>query len=135
MALIAKHNGQEFHIGDAVRVYQRIQEDNKTRTQVFEGMVIAIRGEGKNKMFTVRRMGAAGVGIERIFPLFSPFVEKVEVRALGSVRRSKLYYIREKTPTEIAEITRRKTVQKKQVKTTSAKPAKVKGKKRVKKSK
>lgn len=109
MALLTTHKDSEFHIGDRVRVHQRIQEDNKTRTQVFEGTVIAIRGMDRNKTFTVRRIGAMGVGIERIFPLFSPFVERVEVKAEGHVRRSKLYYIREKTVREIADLTKRKS--------------------------
>jgi large subunit ribosomal protein L19 len=108
MALSATHNDQVFKIGDMVRVHQRIQEDNKTRTQVFEGTLIAVRGTGINKMFTVRRLGANSVAIERIFPLESPFVERIEVKAAGSVRRAKLYYIREKTSREIADITKRK---------------------------
>ncbi len=108
MALSAVHNDQEFRIGDMIRVHQRIQEDNKTRTQVFEGTLIAVRGTGINKMFTVRRLGANNVAIERIFPLASPFVERIEVKASGTVRRAKLYYIREKTSREIADITKRK---------------------------
>lgn len=106
MALIAVHDGGTFHIGDIVRVHQKIQEEGKTRTQIFEGMVIAIRGEGGNKSFTVRRIGTGGIGIERIFPLYSPLIERVEVKAKGAVRRAKLYYLREKTSHEVAEITR-----------------------------
>lgn len=109
MSLLATHNGQDFHVGDLIRVYQKIQEDNKTRTQVFEGTVIAIRGVDQSRTFTVRRIGAAGVAIERIFPLFSPFVERVEVRAEGHVRRSKLYYIREQTASQIADITKKRS--------------------------
>jgi large subunit ribosomal protein L19 len=106
MALTIVHDKQSFSIGDIVRVHQKITEAEKTRIQVFEGMVIAIRGEGKNKTFTVRRIGAGGVGVERIFPLYSPLLEKVEVVKHGRVRRSKLYYLREKTAHEIAEITK-----------------------------
>ncbi|HBL52376.1 MAG: 50S ribosomal protein L19 [Candidatus Blackburnbacteria bacterium RIFCSPHIGHO2_02_FULL_39_13] len=112
MALSAILNGQEFHVGDTVRVHQRIQEDNKTRIQVFEGTVLAIRGKESGKMYTVRRIGAGSVAIERIFPMDSPSVEKIEVKAQGHVRRSKLYYLRNKTQRELAEITRRKTTQK-----------------------
>ncbi|KKR10618.1 MAG: 50S ribosomal protein L19 [Microgenomates group bacterium GW2011_GWA2_39_19] len=65
MALSAILNGQEFHVGDTVRVHQRIQEDNKTRIQVFEGTVLAIRGKESGKMYTVRRIGAGSVAIER----------------------------------------------------------------------
>jgi len=111
MALFATHNSSEFHIGDLIRVYQKIQEDQKIRTQVFEGMVIAVRGIGPNKSFTVRRIGAGGIGVERIFPLASPLIEKVEVRAKGRVRRAKLYYIRTKTSRELADITKKKSVQ------------------------
>ena len=107
MALFAVHNGNQFSIGDLVRVYQKIHEDQKIRTQIFEGTVIAVRGEGQNKSFVVRRIGAGGIGTERIFPLFSPLVERVEVRAKGKVRRSKLYYIREKTSSELADITKK----------------------------
>lgn len=120
MALVAQHNKNEFHIGDLVRIHQKIQEDNKSRTQVFEGTVIAIRGEGKNKTFTVHRIGAGGITIERIFPLLSPSIEKIEVKAKGYVRRSKLYYIREKTSREIAEITKPKSAQKANLKRISS---------------
>lgn len=107
MALVAVHGGGTFHIGDIIRVHQKIQEEGKIRVQIFEGMVIAIRGEGENKSFTVRRMGIGGIGIERIFPLYSPLIERVEVKAEGSVRRAKLYYLREKTRHEVAEVTRK----------------------------
>lgn len=108
MALIAKHNDSSFGIGDTVRVLSKIQEGEKTRTQIFQGTVIAIRGEGDNKMFTVRRLGSGGIGIERIFPLSSPLIERVEVAAKGHVRRAKLYYLRQKPPSEVAALTRRK---------------------------
>lgn len=108
MALAAKHNETEFHIGDTVRVHQKIQEGEKSRTQVFQGTVIAIRGEGVNKMFTVRRLGVTGIGIERIFPLASPLIEKIDVVAKGHVKRAKLYYLRQKPPSEVAALTRRK---------------------------
>lgn len=127
MALVAVHDNREFHVGDIVRVYQKIQEDNKTRTQVFEGMVIAIRGEGVNKTFTVHRVGVGGIAVERIFPLFSPFIEKVEVKTLGHVRRSKLYYIREKTSREVAEITKPRNLH--QPSSKSKKPVRSKTKK------
>lgn len=94
-----------------MRVHQKIQEDQKIRTQIFEGTLIAVSGMGANKSFTVRRVGAGGIGIERIFPLSSPLIEKVEVRAKGRVRRAKLYYIRTKTSRELADITKKKTVQ------------------------
>lgn len=78
------------------------------RIQVFEGITIAIRGEKRNKSFVVRRIGNAGIGIERIFPLFSPMIEKVEVKAKGFVHRSKLYYLRTKSAREVAEVTKKR---------------------------
>lgn len=108
MSLVATHNDSQFHIGDVVRVHQKIQEDQKIRTQIFEGTVIAVRGSAINKSFTVRRIGAGSIGVERIFQLASPLIEKVEVRAKGNVRRSKLYYIRNKTSRELADITKKK---------------------------
>ncbi|MEN3034586.1 MAG: 50S ribosomal protein L19 [Aquificaceae bacterium] len=83
----------EFKVGDTVKVHYRIVEGEKSRIQVFEGIVIAIRGTGAGKSFTVRRE-SYGVGIERIFPLYSPNVEKVEVVRIGKVRRAKLYFLR-----------------------------------------
>ena len=87
----------QFGIGDTVRVHFRIVEGEKERIQVFEGVVIARkRRESANATFTVRRV-AFGEGIERVFPLHSPRVEKVEVTREGHVRRAKLYYLRERS--------------------------------------
>lgn len=116
MTLLAFHNDSQFNVGDIVRVHQKIQEDQKVRTQIFEGTVIAIHGIGVNRGFTVRRIGAGNIGVERIFPLSSPLIEKVEVRAQGNVRRSKLYYIRSKTSREVADLTKKKTTQHLQLK-------------------
>ena len=86
-----------FNIGDTVRVHFRIVEGEKERIQVFEGVVIARKGdESPNANFTVRRV-AFGEGVERVFPLHSPRVEKVEVTREGTVRRAKLYYLRERS--------------------------------------
>ena len=84
----------EFRPGDTVRVYVKVKEGNRERTQAFEGIVIKIRGGGVGKTFTVRRIGAGGIGVERIFPFASPAVEKVQVLRKGKVRRAKLYYVR-----------------------------------------
>lgn len=87
----------KFNVGDTVRVHFRIVEGDKERVQVFEGVVIARKGkEGPDARFTVRRV-AFGEGVERVFPLHSPRVEKVEVTREGTVRRAKLYYLRELT--------------------------------------
>lgn len=87
----------KFNVGDTVKVHFRIVEGEKERIQVFEGVVISRkRGEGVNANFTVRRV-SFGEGVERVFPLHSPRVEKVEVTREGSVRRAKLYYLRERS--------------------------------------
>lgn len=80
--------------GQRVRVHVRITEGEKERIQVFEGVVIGLSGEGTRRTFTVRKI-SYGVGVERIFPLHSPRIDKVEVVALGRVRRAKLYYLRQ----------------------------------------
>ncbi len=83
-----------FRPGDTVRVHVRIREGDKERTQVFEGVVIRHRRGGSSATFTVRKV-SYGVGVERIFPVESPAVEKVEIKSRGHVRRSRLYYLRE----------------------------------------
>ncbi|MBP0956126.1 MAG: 50S ribosomal protein L19 [Oscillospiraceae bacterium] len=84
-----------FEVGDTVKVHVRIKEGQKYRIQVFEGTVIAKRHGGIQETFTVRRV-AHGCGIERVFPVHSPVVDKVEVIRNGKVRRSKLYYLRDR---------------------------------------
>jgi large subunit ribosomal protein L19 len=84
-----------FGIGDTVKVYQKIVEGDKERIQVFEGTVIGRKGGGSRETFTVRKV-SYGVGVERIFPLHSPMIEKIEIVKKGDVRRAKLYYLREK---------------------------------------
>ena len=84
-----------FSVGDTVKVHVRIKEGQKYRIQVFEGTVIAKRHGGIQETFTVRRV-AHGCGIERVFPVHSPVVDKVEVVRHGKVRRSKLYYLRDR---------------------------------------
>jgi len=85
----------DFRPGDQVRVYFKVIEGDRERVQAFEGTVIARRGRGINETFTVRRV-SYGVGVERIFPLHSPRLEKIEVLRRGKVRRAKLYYLRER---------------------------------------
>ena len=85
----------QFAIGDTVDVHQRILEGEKERIQIFSGTVIARKGEGAREMFTVRRI-VQGEGVERIFPVHSPKIAKVEVKRTGSIRRSKLYYLRKR---------------------------------------
>lgn len=85
----------QFGVGDTVKVHVRITEGDKSRIQVFEGTVIAKKHGGINETFTVRRV-AHGCGIERVFPIHSPSVDKVEVVRQGIVRRAKLYYLRDR---------------------------------------
>lgn len=107
-----------LHVGDTVRVHYKliehekvagktkreVKEETHERTQVFEGIVIAIKGSGANAMFTVRRIGAAAIGIERIFPLLSPWIKKIDIKKHGDVRRAKLYYLRDKQGREATRI-------------------------------
>ncbi|MDN5326512.1 MAG: large subunit ribosomal protein [Moorella sp. (in: firmicutes)] len=85
----------DFKPGDTVRVHVKVVEGNRERIQVFEGVVIGRRGRGINETFTVRRV-SYGVAVERIFPLHSPRLERIEVVRHGKVRRAKLYYLRER---------------------------------------
>lgn len=115
---MAKWNDITFHVGDTIRVHYKliehekvagktkreVKEETHERTQVFEGIVIGIKGSGANAMFTVRRIGAGAVGIERIFPLMSPWIKKLEVKKPGMVRRAKLYYLRGKQGREATRI-------------------------------
>ena len=85
----------EFSPGDSVRVYVKVREGEKERIQVFAGVVIARRSGGARETFTVRKI-SGGVGVERIFPLHSPIIDRIEVDRKGAVRRAKLYYLRER---------------------------------------
>jgi large subunit ribosomal protein L19 len=82
-----------FNPGDHIKVHVRVIEGDKERIQPFEGDVISVRGNGVNRTFTVRKI-ASGVGVERIFPLYSPKIAKVEILKKGQIRRAKLYYLR-----------------------------------------
>jgi large subunit ribosomal protein L19 len=98
----------DIHVGDTVRVHYKliekekvsgktkreVHEQTRERTQVFEGIIIAIKGSAENTMFIVRRIGTAAIGIERIFPLTSPWIKKIEIKKHGQVRRAKLYFLR-----------------------------------------
>ena len=90
-----RENRHEFNVGDTVKISVKIVEGDNERIQQFQGVVIARRGSGIEETFTVRRV-QAGQGVERVFPINSPRLEKVEVIRRGAVRRSKLYYLRDK---------------------------------------
>jgi len=85
----------QFRVGDIIEVHTKVKEGNKERIQVFKGLVIAIKGEGASKTFTIRKI-SYGIGVEKIYPLYSPVIEKIKVLQRGRVKRSKLYYIRER---------------------------------------
>ncbi len=111
MALTANHKDISFGVGDTIRITQKITEGEKERLQAFEGIVIGIKGRTGSKSFIVRKIGVQQVGIERIFPLDAPTIEKIEVLRHGTEgsRHAKLYFIREKSKREIEQIYSRST--------------------------
>ncbi|MFH0750035.1 MAG: 50S ribosomal protein L19 [Candidatus Gottesmanbacteria bacterium] len=125
MANQAHWNTIALHIGDTIRVHYKliehekvagktkreVKEETRERVQVFEGILIAIKGSQENQMIMVRKIGVGAIGIERIFPLISPWIKKIEVKKHGSVRRAKLYYLRGrkgKAATKITEAVKEK---------------------------
>jgi len=101
----------EFCVGDTIKVSQTIKEGDKTRTQAFQGIVIAIRGDGQGKNFIVRKIAVGGVGVEKIYPVNTPTVTGIEIIKKGKVRRAKLYYLRNllgKKATKIKDVFVRK---------------------------
>lgn len=91
--LVKRNELPEFKAGDTITVYYRIVEGEKTRTQFFNGTVIQRRGNGATETFTIRKM-SNGVGVERIFPVNSPNIEKIEINRKGKVRRARIFYLR-----------------------------------------
>ncbi len=110
MANQAKIGDTVFHVGDTIGVHYKliekekisgkakkeVKEETRERVQIFEGIVLSIRGSGPNKTFMVRRISVAAIGVERIFPLNSPWIKKITVKKRGQVRRAKLFYLRDK---------------------------------------
>lgn len=107
-----KEGAENFRIGDTVRIHFNIVEGRNERVQVYEGLVIAMKNSGLRKTVTVRKM-SYGVGVERVFPLHSPRIQKIEVVRAGKVRRAKLYYIRERIgkAAKVKELIRKKSVE------------------------
>ena len=93
---VTKKEFPEFSAGDTITVYYEISEGEKTRTQFFRGVVIQVKGTGSSKTFTIRKMSGT-IGVERIFPINLPALQKIEVNKRGSVRRKRIYYFRELT--------------------------------------
>ncbi|MEE3037751.1 MAG: 50S ribosomal protein L19 [Bacteroidota bacterium] len=94
--LLSTSEAPNFSAGDTITVHYKIKEGNKERTQLFKGVVIQRKGHGKNETFTVRKM-SNGIGVERIFPISSPSVEKIELNKEGVVRRARIFYLRSLT--------------------------------------
>lgn len=92
---LIKDDYPPFKAGDTVNVHYLVREGDKERIQKFEGLVISRRGSGANQTFMVRKVSAGNIGVERIFPLYSPFVSKIELKKQGDIKRSKLFYLRE----------------------------------------
>ena len=93
---VTKKEFPEFGAGDTITVYYEIKEGEKTRTQFFKGVVIQRRGSGNTETFTIRKMSGA-IGVERIFPVNLPALQKIEINKKGAVRRARIYYFRELT--------------------------------------
>lgn len=96
MAQYVTYKDQQIGVGDTVRVHQEVAEGTKTRIQIFEGIVIAIKNRDNGKSFTVRKIGANGIGVEKIYPISLPQIKKIEVKRKGNVRRAKLYFLRDR---------------------------------------
>ncbi|MEN8253553.1 MAG: 50S ribosomal protein L19 [Patescibacteria group bacterium] len=109
MAQYFKYKTQEIASGDTVRVHQEVVEDKKKRIQIFEGLVIAIKGSGNGKSFTVRRIGAGNIGVEKILPVMMPSIKKIEVKRKGQVRRARLYYLRDKVGKKASKVKEKNT--------------------------
>ena len=96
-------DGAKFKVGDSVRVHTRVVEGDKERIQIFSGIVIGRKGRGMNEMFTVRRI-SYGEGVERVFPLHSPRIAKIEIETEGKARRAKLNYLRKRKGKEATTV-------------------------------
>ena len=112
MAQYFKYKDQSISVGDTVRVHQEIVEGEKKRIQIFEGIIIAINNREAGKSFTVRKIASNSIGVEKIFPALLPSIKKIEVKRRGSVRRSKLYYLRDKVGKAATRVKEKTTFQK-----------------------
>lgn len=106
LSMISLQFGEnKIHIGDTLRIHSQVVEGGKTRVQVFEGILISARGRGENQTFTVRKIGAGGIGVERTWPLNAKVIVKMDVKKRATkVRRSKLYYLRERIGREAVRV-------------------------------
>lgn len=112
MAQYLEYKDKTISVGDTIRVHQEISEGDKKRIQIFEGIVIAIKNAGTGKSLTVRKIGSNSIGVEKIFPVLLPSIKKIEIKRQGEVRRSKLYYLRDKIGKAASRIKEKKTFNK-----------------------
>jgi len=110
MSQYFEYNSQTISVGDVVRIHQRIMEEKKSRIQIFEGVVIAVRGRETGKTFVVRKMATGSIGVEKIFPVNLPSIEKIELKRQGQVRRAKLYYLRDRIGKAASKIKEKNTL-------------------------
>jgi len=101
---------EKFKVGDGVRVHTRVREGDKERIQIFHGIVISRKGSGIHEAFTVRRI-ASGVGVERVFPVHSPMIEKIEVDRESVVMRARMYYMRERVGKKANKVKEKRLVE------------------------
>lgn len=105
-----KPDRDHFKVGDGVRVHTRVREGDKERIQIFSGIVIALKGSGIHESFTVRRI-ASGVGVERVFPVHSPNIEKIEVDRESVTMRARMYYIRDRIGKEASKVKEKRLIE------------------------
>lgn len=96
--------GTKISIGDLIDVHHKIKEEDKEKVQIYRGIVISIKGKATGKSFTVRRIGAGSIGVERIWPVLSPSLVKIEVKQKGQLKRAKLYYLRYRHGREASKV-------------------------------
>lgn len=104
MAISTTIQGTGVHVGDLIKVHTKVLEGDKERIQIFEGLVLGIRGRGENQSFTVRKIATGNIGVEKIFPVNSPWIAKVEIKKPGTVRRAKIYYVRHQSVRQVSQI-------------------------------
>lgn len=114
MAIYTNWHDAKFSIGDTIAVHQKIIEtdadgNTKERTQIFEGILIAIKGKQENKNITVRKISANYVGVERVWPIDSPWIKSITLKSHGTASRAKLYYIREQSRKQLGKLTLKKS--------------------------
>lgn len=109
MSLFFQYQDKTISVGDTVRVHQEVVESGKKRTQVFEGVVIAVKNRGLGQTFTVRKVATGGIGVEKIIPIHMPSIQKIEVKRQGNVRRAKLYFMRDRLGKSATRVEEKKT--------------------------